>query len=288
MHRDEIHWDDLRYLRAALHARSLAGAARQLRVEHTTIGRRLTALERALGVALVVRGTSGLAPTAIGADVAPLVDDLERTVAAIRALVDARRRHVRLATPSGFAPLFTTHIGKLRARDATVSLELVSGAKPVDLAAGDADLALRVGPINDASLVRKKLGEVGWGLYASPDYLARAGSVDPDALSGHDVIGFEDSLARSPAAQWLDARAATARIVLRSREMVDMRDAALAGIGVAVLPCVLGDGATLVRITREPIARRPIALVYRRDAKLSAAIRNVIAFVTEVISLAAL
>src|ERR1051326_5941843 len=81
----ELNWDDLRFLRAALRAGSLAGAARALRVEHTTVGRRLSALERVLGAPVVVRAPDGLRPTAIGAELAPLLDDIDRIVNAAHA-----------------------------------------------------------------------------------------------------------------------------------------------------------------------------------------------------------
>ena len=286
MHRNKhINWDDLRYLRAALQAGSLAAAARVLRVEHTTIGRRLSALEKNLGAALVIRSANGLRPTALGSELAPLLDDFERAAAAVRALVLAQRCHVRVATPSGFAALFTANLTQLRARDPEISVELVSGARPVDLHKGDADLAVRIGPVIDDNLVMRKLGEVGWALYASSDYLARAGGVDVADLAGHDIIGFENTLADSPPARWLDARVANARVVMRGREMVDLRDAAVAGLGLAVLSCYIGNAEpTLIRLTPDDVATRPISIVYRRDARISPAVRTVIAFVIDVIT----
>jgi DNA-binding transcriptional LysR family regulator len=75
---DHIDWDDLRYFLRALEAKSLAGAARSLGVEHSTVGRRLSALERSLGASLVLRGPHGLQLTALGEKLAPLVHDMGR------------------------------------------------------------------------------------------------------------------------------------------------------------------------------------------------------------------
>jgi DNA-binding transcriptional LysR family regulator len=281
----DINWDDLRYLRLALQAGSLAGAARALRVEHTTIGRRLSSLEQSLGAAVVARGPEGLRPTAIGAELVPILDDIERAVASLQSLVEQRCSHVRFATPSGFASYFTSSLATLRAAHPRVSLEIMSGARPVDLQKGDADLALRVGPITDASLVARKIGEVGWALYASRSYLRRNGNVNVDDLTGHEIIGFDRGLAESPAAKWLEVRAGGATVVHRSREMVDMRDAAVSGIGLAVLPCGLGDESPLLRRAHpNVVATRAISIVYRRDARVSAALRAVIRFVVDVIT----
>jgi len=93
----ELDWDDLRYFLRAMQTRTLAGAARAMGVEHTTIGRRLTALERALGASLLLRGPDGLHPTALGEQLAPLVMDIERTVDTLRAQVVAHTSRVRLA-----------------------------------------------------------------------------------------------------------------------------------------------------------------------------------------------
>jgi DNA-binding transcriptional LysR family regulator len=279
----EINWDDLRYLRAALKAGSLAGAARALRVEHTTIGRRLSALERSLGAAVVVRGPDGLRPTSVGAALAPLLDDIDRVVEQAREMAIARRSHVRLATPSGFAPFFTATMSKLRAEHPEISLEIISGAKPVDLQKGEADLALRIGPIGDDNLVAKKICDAGWALYASKAYLERKGQPSDD-LRGHEIIGYDENMARSPPAQWLAEHARDATVVMRSREMVDMCAAAVSGVGVAVLPCSLGDGEpALCRLTADAIATRPVSIVYRRDGRVSSTLKTVIRFVTETV-----
>jgi DNA-binding transcriptional LysR family regulator len=254
-------------------------------VEHTTVGRRLSSLETALGAAVVARGPEGLRPTSMGAELLPLLDDIERAVASVEALVEQRRWHVRLATPSGFAGYFHGALATLRAAHPQVSLEIMSGARPVDLQKGEADLALRVGPITDPSLIARKIGDAGWALYASPAYLKTVGrAVDIEDLTGHDVIGFDRAMGESPPARWLAKHLGGATVVHRSREMIDMRDAAVSAVGLAVLPCGLGDeSAALRRVHADVVATRPISIVYRRDARVSASVRAVIRFVVDVV-----
>lgn len=281
----ELDWDDLRYFLRAAQAGTLAGAARATGVEHTTIGRRLSALEHALGAALVLRGPDGLQLTALGEKVSPLVEEMERAVRAVRDTVASHRARVRLAVPSGFARLFTPGIAQLCRDHPGLSLELLSGARPVDLKRGEADLALRSGPVGDKELVVRKLCDSGFSLYASDAYLARRpGPVSTGDLRGHDIIGFDPSMAEMPAARWIDERAAGATIVLRSREMVDMVTAAASGLGLAVLPCILGDAEpALRRLTPEVVAMRGLSLVYRRESRLSDSVRAVVRFVVETI-----
>lgn len=279
-----LDWDDLRYFLHAVHAKTLAGAARNLHVEHSTIGRRVSALEKSLGAALVLRGPEGLQLTLLGEKLVPLVEEVERAVVAVRDLAASEKARVRLAVPSGFTKLFTPGLARLCKEHPGLSLELVSGARPVDLKRGEADLAIRAGPIADEDLVVRKLCVSGWSLYASEEYIARRpGPVDPDDLSGHEVIGFDPALSKMAAAKWIEERASKTTIVLRSREMTDMVAAASSGVGLAVVPCLIGDAEpTLTRLTDEVVATHNLSLVYRRESRLSENVRAVARFVIEV------
>jgi DNA-binding transcriptional LysR family regulator len=280
---EQLDWDDLRYFLGAARAGTLAGASRAMKVEHTTIGRRLSSLEDTLGAPLVLRGPDGLKLTPLGEAVVPLVEQVERAVAAVRDAMAAQRARVRLAVPSGFTSLFTPHIAELQKEHPGLSLEVVSGARPVDLKKGEADLAVRVGPIADKDLVARKLCESGWSLYASDTYLQRRGAPEStDDLTGHDLIGFDPSLARAPQAKWLEARSAGANIVMRSREVADMLAAARSGVGLCALPCMVGDPDPLLTRLTGLIATPNISLVYRREAKVSREARAVMRMVVEV------
>jgi DNA-binding transcriptional LysR family regulator len=281
----DLDWDDLRYFLEAARAGTLAGAARKLGTEHTTVGRRLAALERALGAALVLRGPDGLRLTALGERLLPSAEQIERTILSLRDLAETGVVRVRLAVPSGFARLFAAGLGALRSRHPDLLLEIVSGARVVDLEQSEADLAVRGAPVDDSDLVARRLCVVGWSLYAAPSYLARRPAPESlDDLGGHDLVGFHQSIAQTPPARWLEERAAHARVVLRSREMTDMVAGASSGLGLAVLPCVLADAeAGLVRLTAEVLATRTLSLVYRREMRLSAPVSAVIDFVFEII-----
>ena len=281
-----LDWDDLRYFLEAARAKTLAGAARSLGIEHTTIGRRLAALERALGAPLVLRGPDGLTLTPVGQRILPIAEQIERAVASLRDAVRSDGVRVRLAVPSGFARAFLSGVAALREAHPELVLEIVSGARPVELQGSEADLAVRSGPIEDGELIARPLCTSGWSLYAAPTYLSRRGAPENvDDLSGHELIGYHPSLAHMPAARWLEERAQGATIVLRSREMTDMLAAVQSGVGLALLPCVLADDeAGLRRLTPRVLATRALSLVYRREMRLSDSIRAVIDFVFEVVA----
>ena len=154
----------------------------------------------------------------------------------------------------------------------------------VDLKKGEADLALRGGTIADPELVARKVGESPWALYAADAYLARRPVVDPADLSGHELIGYDESLASVPAAQWIESRASTATVVMRSREMTDMHAAVASGLGLAAIPCSMGDPDPTLHRVSDVLGARDVSLVYRREARLSEPVRIVAQFVVALMS----
>ncbi|MET0342745.1 MAG: LysR family transcriptional regulator [Polyangiales bacterium] len=273
---DEPDWDDLRYFLAAARAKTLAGAARALGVEHTTVGRRLSALEKALGGALVLRGSDGLQLTRLGARILPELEELERGVKRVRELAASAAARVRLAVPSGLARFFTADLAQLVRDHPGLTLEIVSGASVADLTSGEADLAVRSSPLNEPELIARKLCDAGFALYGAAGHARPAGG-----LRDQPVVGFHENLADTPAARWLDAQGA--KVVLRSREVSDMVTAAIDGVGMAVLPCSLADGEPRLQRLSEVLVRAPLSLVHRREARLSEPVRTVIAFTIAVI-----
>jgi DNA-binding transcriptional LysR family regulator len=271
----EMSWDDLRYFLFAARAKTLAGAARYAGVQHTTIGRRLTALERSLGAPLFLRGPEGLSLTPLGENLLPLVLDVERGVLAVRELAASRRARVRVALPSGFVAFFADDLARFSREHPGLTLEIVSGSRLLDLKRGEADLAVRSAPILDEELVARSLADMGFSLYASPAYLERHPmSADWQTLAGHDVIAYGAALVSLPPAQWLAARAADATIVLSADEIATMLDAAASGVGIALLPCAIADiEPRLVRLTPDVLARQSLSLVYRRESRTNESVR---------------
>jgi DNA-binding transcriptional LysR family regulator len=278
-----LNWDDLRYFLLAARAGTLAGAARSAGVQHTTIGRRLTALERSIGAPLFLRGPEGLSLTPLGEKLFPRVLDVERSVLAVRELAVARRTRVRVALPSGFVAFFAEDLMRFGQEHPELAVEAISGGQPLDLKRGDADLAVRIGPIQDEELIARRLGDVGWSLYASPRYLeSHPAPVQPHDLSGHKVIAYGADLVSMPAAQWLESHAAQSSTVLSANEIATMLDAAISGIGLALLPCLVADGEPrLLRLTPQVLAQRELSLVYRREARMNDAVRTTVSFLVE-------
>jgi DNA-binding transcriptional LysR family regulator len=286
---EKLDWNDLRYALATVRAGTLAGAARTLGVKHSTVGRRLTALERALGAAVMIRGEHGLQLTPLGEKLIPHLEAIERSVVDLQSQAVSEIVRVRVAVATGLVKPFTSHLVRFRREHPDISLEFLSSSLPADLNKGEAELALRVGPIAgvdpiaDANLVTKKIGDLAWSLYASPIYLARhPAPINPRDLAGHELLGFHSRLAAMPGAKWIAEHGAGASIVLINREIVEMATAAVAGAGLAVLPCVVADSEPgLRRLTPETLGHNPLTVVYRREALLNRSVSTVIRFVID-------
>jgi DNA-binding transcriptional LysR family regulator len=283
-------WNDLRYFLAVRRAGTLAGAARALKVEHSTVSRRLAALEEALGVRLFLRGPDGFTSTPAGDQIAPLAESMESAVTAIdRQVAGGDERvegTVRLTTSEVFSGFVVRRLGRLRARHPELLVEVLSGNQPLDLAHGEADLALRIMPTNDPDLLARKVVDCGWAMYAAAGYVEQRGA-PPSAedLAGHDVLGFDDTMAAVPGAKWLAAHGAGAHVVLRGNSIMSVLNACLAGMGVTVLPCFLGDGEpTLVRVAPAVLGSRPMFLVVHPDLARVARVRVVMDFIVEIMT----
>jgi DNA-binding transcriptional LysR family regulator len=273
-------WDDVRFFLAVARAGSLSGAARMLGVGHVTVGRRITLLEKRLGVTLLHRTPDGFAVTAAGDAV------LRRCVAMENAALDLERvaagrdslaaGSIRLTATEALAQrVIAPAIAELRKRHPDLRVDLAVGVRSLDIARREADLAVRVGRPSGSGLVCRKLGDVGYSLYASLGYVAQYRTPQRGkGLAGHHLITFTGApAATSPF--FMNESLEGARIALRCDNPLIQMQAAANGIGIAELACFLGDAcADLVRIwPDEPPGLRSAWLVMHEDLRRSARIR---------------
>ena len=280
-------WDDLRYFLAAYRHRTMAGAARELGCEHTTVGRRIAALETALATSLFTRRPEGLVPTEAANDLAPLAEKTARAIAEISSVAAQRDTRlagvVRLTTPDAFAGFVIKRLVELRERCPEVVVDVLSDNRVLDIARGEADLALRFAPTTQNDLVTRRLSEVNGAIYASPTYIARRGG-SVDSLAGHEVVGYEDSLANVPGARWLARHGEEATVVLRGNSLLAVLDAAAEGLGLAVLPCWLADpDPRLQRLSAPGLTSGSLYLVVHPDVAKIARVRTVMDFLVDVV-----
>jgi DNA-binding transcriptional LysR family regulator len=242
--------DDLRLIRSIGQAKTLTGAARLLRVDHSTAFRRLEAIEARLGARLFERGREGYAATAAGE---MAIERAERILLEVGELEqqlageDLRPAGiVRVTTTDTLTDLVTPMFAAMSAQNPAITVELVVTNAFVTLTRREADIALRPAASAPEGLVGRKLAGVATAIYASPDYMEKH---QGRPVAAHDWIGFDDSLAHLRSARWMSSNIPNERIVFRADSLLALRAGASAGLGIAALPCYLGDcSAALCRL----------------------------------------
>lgn len=284
-----VNWDDLRFVLAVARSGSLSGAARQLSVEHTTVGRRLSSIESALGIRLFDRTPDGHVPTAAGAAVlahAGAVEDhvlaLEREVAGSDARVSGT---VRITALDPFVNDFLLpSLGDLERLHPELRIIAAPEVRTVSLARREADVAIRWGRPEDPGFLARKLADVGSGMYASRSYIERRGRPGgPAQLEGHDRIGYAPDPAFADASEerWLAVNAPGARVSLRVGSLMAYRAAIEEGVGVGIFECHSADRAGLVRLWEEPVLMEEWWAVVHVDVARAARIRAVLDFLSD-------
>ena len=282
----KLQWEDVRYFLALADAGSLSGAARTLKVEHSTVARRVETLEAALELRLFDRLARGWRLTAEGEAMLALAERMQEEAFAFeRAALGAAalRGTVRMSAPPSVASLFLVpRIAARRERWSGIELEIVGEMRDVNLSRREADLALRLGRPQQSGLVVRALGQIGFGLYAQTGYATRR-------EEEWDFLGFDESLRQVPHQKWLEQYAGRRRFTLRSNDLIALHGAARAGLGIACLPHYHARGDAELAPIPVPSAPPPrdAWLVLHADVRRSPRVRAIADLVTEIFAEAA-
>jgi DNA-binding transcriptional LysR family regulator len=280
-----LNWDDLRFVLALRRAGSLSAAARVLEVEPSTASRRLGALEKALGAQLAARTPEGLVMNDAGELAADLAETIDTGVQQLVRRVggeDARPEGtVRLATTGAFVTFLMRGLSEFAEAHPKIHIEIVTSSAALDLTRREADVALRLFREQSLTLVSRKIGEVGWSVYAAERYVERTQlrtGAEPDErlLLGQSVVGYGGPASRSLGATWLSQHSRKEEIVLLGDSVLSVTNAVSAGMGVSVLPCFVAHAdPTLVRLTPTVVATTETFIVIPPDHRNTARVRIV-------------
>ena len=243
-------WNDPRLVLAVHRAGGLTAAASALGIDHSTAFRRLNALEKKLGVRLFERLPGGsYQATPAGERMAAAAERMEDETLSLDRDIAGRDHRLsgRLRVTSSETLAYsrlTRHLATFRQAHPGIVVELAITNRVLSLSRREADIALRPVRPREGDLWGRKLADVAWMLYASPAVLQTIGgplSRAEDAAR-HPLIGWEEGVAGIMAADWLGRAAPAAAFVYRTSSLVNQLVAAKQGLGIALLPCYLGDG----------------------------------------------
>ncbi|KQO05412.1 hypothetical protein ASF06_18145 [Agreia sp. Leaf244] len=270
----DIRSDDLRFLAAVANTGNLSSAASGLGVDHSTVSRRLRALEKALKARLILKGLNGWELTDAGRAVIGHARSVQSAVElAAEAVADTRTDSivgkVRVTSADGFGTLFVVPaIARVQARHPNLRVELVTGARELALRDSSFDLGITLGAPPVSRLYTERLCDYDAAFYASQDYLDKHG--DPESyeeLRAHSIIYFVDSLQRVRELK-LDGELAESAVNFSSTNIFAQAEAARLGMGIVLLPkFIAGTIPALQPIAAHvPSQRVEVTLASRTDA----------------------
>lgn len=233
-----MNWNDLRTFLAIAESGTLAGAARKLRQNHSTVFRRLNALEEDLGVRLFERLPEGYVPTLLGERLIELAQEAESAIQKIEFELAGRdlapSGKVRVTAAANIArTILPPVIAGLRRDYPQIVIELAVGDSDYDLNRREADIAVRATSSPPEHLIGRKIMSIDWWLCRKRGRKARPESLQD--LTGVQLIGADAAMLRLDVFKWLE-REFSQNIVARANDLSTMAALALANVGYAVLP----------------------------------------------------
>ncbi len=275
-------WSDFRVVLALRNEGSIAGAARILGVDGSTVSRRLTAAEEAFGATLIVRGGGDFIFTSEGLAIADAAEMMDTTVNTTRNNVRSMREEpvgtVKVACVPTAAHVLRPLVGEVAQTHSGLHIDLMSAISGVDLAKGDADIAVRTISPKDPGLVIAYSFTWGSALYASQEYLTQhARPNSPEDLTGHNLVRYGTPLLHARCFGWLEQFADPDRPTTRVENSDSARVMIEQGNGIGPLFCAVGDTcANLERVFPDPFDQLDSWVLYHESARGSHRVRVVL------------
>ena len=248
-----MNWDDLRFFLEVSRTGRLVTAARRLEVDHTTVSRRITALETALGTPLFERAPTGYTMTEAGKKLLPHAEDMETACIGVQRQADDQGRRgedlsgvVRVGATEGYGTvMLAPQLSRLVAQHPRLVIDLLAVPRVVNLSRREADIVITLERPTRGPFIVQKLTDYALCLYGAKSYLAAHPPIrNREDLDRHMFIGYVDDLLFSQELHYLDELCRPDRIGLRSTSILAQHRAIVAGAGIGVLPAFIASQDT--------------------------------------------
>ncbi len=251
---------------------SFTRAADKLKLPKSTVSRKVSQLEKRVGVRLINRTTRNLKPTETGKlyyqHCVRMLEQAEEADRVVNNMQAEPSGLLRISTPLSFGtPFFVSTIKSFLEHYPKVDIEIISDDKQLDMLDEEIDIAFRIGPLSDSSLVTRNLGTARLSLCASPEYLGKHGAPrNLDDLQNHICISH-------PAAPWMFSGTngqhqeveVKSRMIANDMEMI--KNMVIEGLGIGAAPQILiaedvKAGRLVTLLPETPFVERTFYLVY--------------------------
>ena len=249
----QMDWDNLRYFLELARSGTLMSAARRLEVDHTTVARRIQALEKEVGAPLFSREAGGHRLTEAGRRLQPQVEAMESAFQAVESTAPASQEGlsglVRIGATEGFGTVvLAPRLALFAVQHPRLTIDLLAMPRLVHLSRREADIVISLERPARGPVVVTKLTDYTLRLYASTRYLtAHPRIARREDLRGHTFISYVDDLLFSKELQFLDELYRPDAFALRSTSILAQHRATAAGAGIAVLPAFIAEGDKSLR-----------------------------------------
>jgi len=285
-----LDWDHLRVFLAVARAGQMLAAARQLGLDHATVGRRLGALEAGLGTKLLERRTTGSELTPAGERLLGHAERIETEMLQVQSAIGnidlALTGTVRIGAPDGFGTYFLApRLGVLADRNPGLTIQLAPLPRSFSLPKREVDIAVTLQRPSEGRLIARKLTDYSLGIYAARDYLERTGAIEHlSALNNRVLVTYVPDLVYSPALDYFEAFRDLDARRLECASVVGQMEAVRAGAGVGILhDYAARRHPELVRLLPTHSYRRSYWLVIHADIHDLRRIKEVEGFIVDAV-----
>lgn len=282
----EMNWDDMRFFLALCRTQSFVSAASELKVTHSTVARRITALEASLHTQLFQRTEKGCQLTPAGEALLPYAERLESTVINLEERIAGKDNRlsgcVRIGTPDGIGNSFlASRLSQFQMHHPALEVELIPVPMYYSLSKREIDILITVRRPKAGKFVARKLTQYKLGLFASKGYLKNKPEIrKKEDLRGHRFIGYIDDLLFDQDLRFMDEFYPGLKVKFRTSTVIAQVKAVAAGAGIGVIPYFMAHGEQkLVPVLPDHSIERGYWLQVNPDSKQIARVRTTIDFI---------
>lgn len=285
-----MNWDDVRIFLAVARSGQILGAGKRLGLNHATVARRLTSLEKDLRAQLLTRRPSGTELTRAGEEFLLAAERMEAEMVGARAAVGEASVSisgtVRVGAPDGFGVAFLApRLGELSRQHPDLTIELVPVPRSFSLSRREADIAVTVERPEQGRLVASRLVDYRLGLFASKTYAAQNGLPEAvEDLARHSLVGYVEDLLASPSLAYASEISRDFRPRFAVSSALGQTEAVRSGAGIGILHTFIAHTYDdLVPVMPERQIRRAYFTVYHESMRSLRRIETVVKFIQSLV-----
>jgi len=273
----DLSWDEFRLVKAISDSGSLGGAAEILALNHSTVFRRLAALETTFGAPLFERSREGYRPTAAGEEMIALANAMADSIVEFERRIAGRdvrpTGQLRVTTAEAIGQqILPAVLAQFQLQNPGVTIELILSSVILNLSRRDADVAIRLTNDPPETLVGRRICAARWAVYGRRELVASYGA---PLIDSAPFVGFGNGFGPPASRRWIETNIRPGKLVAKVNSILGMRELAAQGFGATLLPCFLGDTSPRLIRVGHPIEGLDMGLwiLTHADLRRSARVR---------------